>query len=201
MESMLARALRLQYPPVAILWSEEKPADALQFVPGRWGCVMASFGVTAERGRPAAFDRETYGCWGGGVGMGFGNCYEQFPGGVEGFCKFLSSGNGDSPRGRAVAEACSAWMRGPLLDAFLHGKRYRKTPATVAQWVAGLPIRQVSTRYVVFQRLDRLPAGERPAVVVCLANADQMAALVDVTDHRKTDFSEQAAGVGMMRWC
>jgi len=44
MESMLARALRLQYPPVAILWSEEKPADALQFVPGRWGCVMASFG-------------------------------------------------------------------------------------------------------------------------------------------------------------
>jgi hypothetical protein len=22
-----------------------------------------------------------------------------------------------------------------------------------------------------------------------------------VTDHRKTDFSEQAAGTGMMRWC
>lgn len=185
MESKLASALRLQYLPVGVLWSDEKPAEAVQFVPGRWGCVMASFGLTAERGRPAAFDRDTWGCWGGGVGLGFGNCYERFPGGLDGFCGFLSTGNGATEHGRAVADACAAWMRGPLREAFLHGERYRDAPGTVARWVADLPLRHVPTRYVVFQRLDRLGPGERPAVIVCLANADQMAALVVMANYAR----------------
>jgi uncharacterized protein (DUF169 family) len=184
MESKLAEALKVKYPPVAILWSDEKPADAVQFVPGRWGCVMASFGVTAERGRPAAFDRETYGCWGGGVGLGFGNCYEQFPGGVACFCRFLSTGNEASAEGRAAAEQCSAWMRGGLLEEFLHGERYRDTPETVHEWLKTLPMMQVPSKYVVFKRLGEVGDDERPAVIVFLANADQMSALVVMANYR-----------------
>jgi uncharacterized protein (DUF169 family) len=183
MESQLADALNLKYPPVAVLWSNDMPADALQFVPGRWGCVMASFGVTAERGRPAVFDQETYGCWGGGVGLGFGNCYEQFPGGVDCFCRFLSTGNDISEKGRAVAEQCGGWMRGSLLEAFTHGERYRNAPATVDQWLKVLPMMNIPTKYVVFKRLDRVGAGERPVVIVYLANADQMSALVVMANY------------------
>ncbi len=183
MESRLAEALKVKYPPVAVLWSDDKPADAVQFVPGRWGCVMASFGVTAERGRPAAFDQETYGCWGGGVGLGFGNCYEKFPGGVACFCRFLSTGNETSEEGRAVAEECSAWMRGPFLEEFLHGERYRNAPETVHEWLKVLPMMSVPTKYVVFKRLDRVGAGERPVVIVFLANADQMSALVVMANY------------------
>jgi uncharacterized protein (DUF169 family) len=183
MESRLVEALKVKYPPVAVLWSDDKPTDAVQFVPGRWGCVMASFGMTAERGRPAAFDRETYGCWGGGVGLGFGNCYEKFPGGVAGFCRFLSTGNEKSEEGRAVAEQCSAWMRGSFLEEFLHGERYRNAPKTVHEWLKTLPMKDVPTKYVVFKRLDQVGAGERPAVVVFLANADQMSALVVMANY------------------
>ena len=70
MESQIAAALQLKYSPVAILWTDEKPEGAMQFAPGRWGCVMAAFAAAASQGKAAAFDRETYGCWGGGVGSG-----------------------------------------------------------------------------------------------------------------------------------
>jgi hypothetical protein len=34
MESKLAEALKLDYLPVAVLWSDEMPADSVRFVPG-----------------------------------------------------------------------------------------------------------------------------------------------------------------------
>ena len=191
MQSQLAKALKLTYPPVAVLWSDDKPAEAVQFIPGRWGCVMASFGVTAERGRPAAFDQETYGCWGGGVGLGFGNCYEKFPGGVDGFCRFLSTGNETSEMGRAVAEQCGSWMRGAFLEKFLHGEGYRNAPATVEEWLKTLPMRHIPSKYVVFKRLEQVGVGDRPVVIVYLANADQMSALVVMANYTHGD-SENA---------
>src|SRR5512133_1817994 len=104
MESTLTAALKLTYSPVAILFSDEKPEGAMQFEKGRWGCVMAAFGAAAEKGRTCAFDRETYGCQGGGVGLGFGNVYHTFLGGINGFYGFLSSGNMDTESGRAACE-------------------------------------------------------------------------------------------------
>jgi uncharacterized protein (DUF169 family) len=187
MESGIARALNLRYPPVAMLWTDELPAGALQFGPGRWGCVMGSFAAVAEKGKVAAFDRETYGCWGGGVGLGFGNCYEAFPGGIDGFCAFLSDGNEHTEQGRAVAEACSTWMRGSLREHFLHGERYRRSADVVRRWLDVLPITEVPTRYVVFERLDQLAAGEKPVVVVMLADADQLAGLVVLSNYRRGD--------------
>lgn len=75
MESVIATAHGLIHEPEAIVWSDEKPEGAVQFEPGKWGCVMAMFAAAATRGKTAAFDRETYGCFGGGFGLGFGNTY------------------------------------------------------------------------------------------------------------------------------
>ena len=83
--SSLAKASALRNNPVALLWSDAAPAGAMQFKAGKWGCVASLFGSVAKTGRTAVIDRTTYGCWGGGVGLGFGNCYETFPGGFSGF--------------------------------------------------------------------------------------------------------------------
>jgi uncharacterized protein (DUF169 family) len=178
MQSQIAAALQLKYSPVAILWSDEKPEGAMQFAPGRWGCVMAAFAAAASQGKVAAFDRETYGCWGGGVGLGLGNAYEKFPGGVECFCRFLSSGNEQSEQGRGVAEACAGWMKGQLREEFLHGERYFKGAEQVQQWLAETPITDIPAKYVVFKPLGEVAEGDEPKVVVMLANPDQMSALV-----------------------
>lgn len=187
MESRIASTLHLRYEPIAVLWTDQKPEPAVQFAPGRWGCVMGSLAAVAEKGAVAVFDRETYGCWGGGVGLGFGDCYEKFPGGTDGFCSFLSDGNEKTEQGRAVAEACSEWMRGSLRDHFLHGERYRKDADVVRGWLDILPTTEVPTEYVVFKRFSQLADGEQPVVVVMLADADQMSGLVVLANYRHSD--------------
>ena len=111
MESAIAKAIQLKYQPVALLWSNEKPQGAMQFQEGKWGCVMW-LAAHAAKGKTAVADIKTFGCFGGGVGLGFGNQYKNFPGGEEGFCHFLSDGNADREGGKELAEKIK-----PLYDA------------------------------------------------------------------------------------
>jgi len=87
MESKIAGAIALMHHPIALIWSDEKPEGAVQFKERRWGCIMW-LAASAAKGKAAVCDRNTFGCFGGGVGMGFGDQYKNFPGGEECFCHF-----------------------------------------------------------------------------------------------------------------
>jgi hypothetical protein len=163
--------------PVAILLSDDAPAGAARFQEGKWGCVMMMFATVATQGRCAAFDRKTYGCWGGGVGLGFGNTYLTFPGGEECFARFLSSGNAGSQRGEEVA-ATLPQGRG-FADRFLEGERYIGSPELARSFLTQLPMREVPTRFVVFRPLAEVePERDTPVTVVFPVNAHQLSALV-----------------------
>jgi uncharacterized protein (DUF169 family) len=83
MESIIAKEIKLKYEPIAIIFTDEKPADALQFKEGKWGCAISML-TAAAKGKTAVFDRATKECAGGGTGLGIGN-YDEFPGGIEYF--------------------------------------------------------------------------------------------------------------------
>lgn len=185
MESRIAAALGGAYGPVAVVLADEKPDGALEFKPGRWGCVMFLF-ANAAKGKTAAFSAETYGCWGGGVGLGFGNAYLDFPGGVDCFAHFLSTGNEGWEQGRQVGEALKAQAGKEFARDFLGGEGYLKTPALVHRWLEELPIMEIASRFVIFKPLAHVdPDQETPATVVFLADPDRLAALVILANYAR----------------
>jgi uncharacterized protein (DUF169 family) len=179
MESVIAKALKLETEPVALIFSDKKPEGAAQFKPGAPSCVLFMF-ASAARGKTAVFDRESYACPGGGIGLGFGNAYEKFPGGLHGFCRFLSTGNEKDPAGKAIGEGMKAsGAPATFVDHFLHGERYKQTSDLAEQFVQALPITEVPTQYVVMKPLSKVdPAKEELVSVTFLVNPDQLSALV-----------------------
>ena len=154
MESRIFQELRLRYQPVAVLFTNQRPSNAMQFVEGRRGCVIAMLNAAAK-GKVTVFDRKTAGCIGGEVGLGFGNSYPKFPGGID---YFLSTGRG---------------------EGYMPGEGYKKSPELAQKFAEQLPMTDIPFQYVVFKPLEEVdPAKEVPELVVFYANADQLSALV-----------------------
>lgn len=164
MESRISRELKLRYQPIAVLFTNERPVNATQFLEGRRGCVVAMLNAAAK-GRVAVFDRKTAGCIGGEVGLGFGNAYPKFPGGIE---YFLSIGRG---------------------EGYPPGEGYKKTPQLAKQFVDKLPMTDIPYQYVAFKPLSSIDQDkETPKLIVFYANADQLSALVVLANfNRPTD--------------
>jgi len=177
MESKINEALKFKYGPVALMFSDEKPDGAKEFGEGKWGCVMWLL-ASAAKGRTAVASKKSCGCPGGGVGLGFGNLYLQFPGGIEGFYYFLSTGNECWDKGRELIEQLKPFLKGDMYDHFVHGERYMKSPEEVEKFVEQMPITEIPTKYVVLKPLAEVdPSEESPEVVVFLADQDQISAL------------------------
>jgi uncharacterized protein (DUF169 family) len=182
MESQIAHKLKLRYAPVALTWSETRPEKAAEFKEGKWGCVMWMV-ARAARGGTAVCGRKTFGCFGGGVGLGFGDVYKQFPGGEDCFCHFLSVGNDQWETGQQLAEKVKPHMTEDSFDHFMHGERYMKSPEQVKRFIRGLPITDIPAPYVVFKPLADIDQDAAGQVVIFFADPDQLSALVILANY------------------
>jgi hypothetical protein len=175
MKSIISEALALKYMPMAIILTNERPSSAIQFKEGKFGCVMSMVAV-AVHGRQAVFDRVTFGCPGGGTGLGFGNQYKNLLGGEESFCQFLSASNGDREPGMQTAEDSN--------DGLSYGEAYVKAPELAREFLDGLPMTDIPFEYVIFKPFNQVDAGsETITTVVFLADIDQLSALVVLANY------------------
>jgi len=179
MNSKISSALRFEkYHPIGVYRTNDRPANALQFKENCWGCVAAMI-VAACKGRTAVFDRDTFGCVGGGVGLGFGNQYVSFP--IE---ALLSTGDG----GRYDVQN----RRSHLAE----GERYFETPDLARRFLDALPMRDVPTEFVAFKPLAEVEMQNPPALVLFLANADQLSALLVLANYHRAKRDNAIAPFG-----
>jgi uncharacterized protein (DUF169 family) len=172
---MIAEALSLKYSPVSLMLTNDKPSNAIQFKESKFGCVMSML-AAAARGKQTVFDRKTFGCPGGGTGLGFGNQYKNMLGGEESFCKFLSTGNIYHNPGIHVTEDFN--------NDYAYGEAYVKTPELVRDFLYYLPMTDIPFEYVVFKPLNSVDMqSERPIIVIFLAGMDQLSALVVLANY------------------
>lgn len=187
MQSRISKALDLANAPVALTWTDDPPADAMAFQPGKWGCIMWLVS-TAARGKPAVCSRDTFGCFGGGVGMGFGDQYKNFPGGEEAFCHFLSVGNDRWETGRTLAEQVRPHMKKDAFAHFVYGERYFRSPELVHRFIDHLPILDIPATHVMFQPFDQVSENDTlPRAVIFFADPDQLSALVVLANYGRGD--------------
>ena len=76
MESVIVRNLRPEFEPVAVVWSDTIPADAIQYKNGKFGCVLYLFAEASTRGKIAGGSRESIICTGGRAALGFGTDFD-----------------------------------------------------------------------------------------------------------------------------
>jgi uncharacterized protein (DUF169 family) len=188
MKSKIVEAINLETHPVALVWADQEPENAIRFKPQRWGCVVGLFAAAAKRGIVGIFDRQAYGCWGGGVGLGFGNRYESFPGGAECFCKFLSTGNEHSEQGPPIAEQLKTTGFGQMASDFMSGERYVINPEAAQRFMANLPIREIPSNLIVIKPLD-LVDPEKDAVknVTFFVKPDALSALTLLANYARPE--------------
>lgn len=183
MRSKLLDALKLAYEPVALVWSNERPKNVIEFGEGKWGCLMFHL-VAAAKGHTAAISCSSFGCVGGGVGMGFGNCYLDFPGGCESFYRFLADGNLNDPVGRQIGEGMVAHGHNKMAEDFLHGERYVKDAEATKRFVEALPICKIPAKYVIMRPLSEGDfQNEELRSITLLVNPDQLSALVVLANY------------------
>lgn len=174
MESKLVNALKLKRQPVAVIWTNDKPAQGLKFKEDHARGCVASMLVAASKGRTAFFDRKSYGCPGGGTGLGFGDCYGRFP-----IHCLLSTGNKEW--------AQQLGRPGSIME---EGERFYKNPETARKWFETLPFTDIPAEYVVFKPFDQVADQDDVQVIVFLVNGDQLSALAVMSDyHRGTNQS------------
>ena len=168
MNSQLLKALKLKMQPVAIILTDDKPEDGLHFKEGSMGgCVAVMLVAASKKSRIAFFDRKSFGCPGGGTGLGFGDRYGKFP--ID--C-LLSTGN---------KEIAAQMGRGG--SSMEEGERFYKNPELARKWVDSLPMTDVPTEYVVFKPWEQVTAQDEPELIVFFVNADQLSALVVMADY------------------
>lgn len=185
MKSRIYETTGLKYQPVCLLWTDEKPEDSMQFKKGKWGCIMWLVS-NAAKGRISCCDRDTFGCTGAGVGMGFGNQYKNFIGGEECFRYLLSTGNKNWAKGRDNGTELKHYMQDELHEIFMNGEGYLKSPDHVGNFVKNLPMTEIPAKYVVFKPIELVdPEKEKPKSVIFFADTDQLSALVVLANYAR----------------
>ncbi|MHC4503984.1 MAG: DUF169 domain-containing protein [Planctomycetota bacterium] len=177
MESAIVRELRPEFEPVAVVWSDAIPEEAVQFKAGKFGCILYLFGQAARRGKIAGGDRETIVCSGGRSALGLGSSFDASAEELDTYAAVFSKGlksarDQESYRVRMEATR-SSWRH-----MYEYGERRHCSPELAEEWIkSGRPRYDIPQRYVLFKPLRSTDPEENVRAVVFTVNPLELAGL------------------------
>jgi len=178
MESAIVRNLQPEFSPVAVVWSNTIPDDALQFKKGKFGCILYLFAEASRRGKVAGGNRESITCTGGraalGLGVGFDASDELLDRYAAVFSKGLKSTSNQEAY-RAQMEAVPKSWR----VLYEYGERRHCSAELAKEWILhGLPRYDIPYKYVLFKPLSRTASDENVQAVIFPVSPIELAGLV-----------------------
>jgi hypothetical protein len=178
MKSVIVANLRPEFEPVAVVWSNTIPDDALQFNKGKFGCILYLFSEAARRGKVAGGNRETITCNGGraalGLGVDFDASDELLDRFAAAFSKGLKSTKYRTTYQAQIEAAPKNWKT--LLE---FGERRHCSAELAREWILdGLPRYDIPYEYVLFKPLRHTDSGENIRAIIFPVNPVELAGLV-----------------------
>ncbi|KIX14719.1 DUF169 domain-containing protein [Dethiosulfatarculus sandiegensis] len=178
MESKIVKYLKPEYEPVAVVWSDTIPPDAVQYKKGRFGCILYLFAEASTRGRVTGGSRETIVCPGGRAALGFGMEFDKSAELLDRhaalFSKGLKSAKNQAAYQAKMDSAPAAWR-----DMYLYGERRHLNAQLARQWILyGLPHFEIPYEYVLFKPLSQVSSDENIRAVIFPLNPVELSGLI-----------------------
>lgn len=166
MESTIVNSLRPEFQPVAVVWSDTIPADALQFKKGKFGCILYLFAEAGKNEKVAGCSRESVICTGARAALGFGIEFDASDEMLDRytalFSKGLRSAMNKTAYKKRMENAPRSWRA-----MYEHGERRHCSPDMAKEWIHhGLPRYRIPHKYVLFKPLGLTDPGENIRAVI-----------------------------------
>ena len=178
MKSVIVANLNPEFEPVAVVWSNTIPDNALQLRKDKFGCILYLFAEASRRGRVAGGNRATIPCNGGraalGLGVDFDASDERLDRFAAVFSKGLKSTNNRATYQAQIEAAPKKWKA--LLE---FGERRHCRAELAREWILhGLPRYNIPYEYVLFKPLKNTDAGENIRAIIFPVNPVEFSGLV-----------------------
>ena len=178
MESAIAKNLQPEFEPVAVVWSNTIPDDAIQFKKGKFGCILYLFAEAARRGKIAGGNRETITCNGGRAALGLGVNFDASDEQLDRYAAVFSKGIKSTGNQNAYQKQIEAAPKN-FRDLLRYGERRHCSAELAKDWILhGLPRYDIPYEYVLFKPLGRSDSDENIRAVIFPVSPIELAGLV-----------------------
>ena len=178
MESVIAKILKPEFTPVAVVWSNTIPENTFQFKKGKFGCILYLFAEASRRGKVTGGSRESIACNGGraafGLGVDFDASKELLDRYAAVFSKGIKSANDQKAYRKRMEAAPKSWRA-----LYEYGERRHCNAELAKAWILnGLPRYNVQYKYVLFKPLSRTDSDDNIRAVIFPVNPVELSGLI-----------------------
>lgn len=166
MISTVVEHLKPEFEPVAVVWSDDIPDDALEFKDGRFDCILHLFAEASLGGRVAGGSRDTIVCSGGRAALGFGVDFVEWEEQLDHHAAISSKGL-ESARDQAAYRDKMELTRPSWRPLFEFGERRHCSLEMARKWLPDfLPRYDIRSRCVLFKPLSETDPDEDTRAVI-----------------------------------